>query len=83
MPPPIAGLDPYTALYADAKKWLQEAWVDIMAPQLYWMIDPPAQSYPTLLDWWVNPTINTQGERVCHIYIFLSEMVHDRYDTIV
>jgi hypothetical protein len=23
-----------------------------MAPQLYWAIDPPAQSFPVLLQWW-------------------------------
>ena len=57
MPPPIAGLDPYEAQYADSKYWLQQGWVDYFSPQLYWAIDPPAQSYPVLLDWWLanNP----------------------------
>jgi len=54
MPPPITGLDPYTNMYADSKKWLQSGWLDFFAPQLYWAIAPPAQSYPTLLDWWLN-----------------------------
>jgi uncharacterized lipoprotein YddW (UPF0748 family) len=54
MPSPIAGLDPYSQLYADSKLWLQSGWVDFFAPQLYWAIDPPAQSYPVLLDWWLN-----------------------------
>lgn len=56
-PPQIKGLDAYNVLYADAKKWLEEAWVDYLAPQLYWKIDQIAQSYPVLLNWWtgINP----------------------------
>lgn len=54
MPPPIAGLDPYSEQYADTKLWLQNGWVDFLAPQLYWKISAPAQSYPTLLDWWLD-----------------------------
>jgi hypothetical protein len=37
--------------------------VDALQPQLYWRIAPPAQSYPLLLDWWVQQ--NTKGR---HIY---------------
>jgi uncharacterized lipoprotein YddW (UPF0748 family) len=62
-PAQIKGLDQYNALYADPKKWLEEGWVDYIAPQLYWRIDPPAQSYPVLLQWW---TENNPERR--HIY---------------
>jgi uncharacterized lipoprotein YddW (UPF0748 family) len=62
-PPQIKGLDQYNQLYADPKKWLEEGWVDYIAPQLYWRIDPPAQSYPVLLQWW---TENNPKRR--HIY---------------
>ncbi len=62
-PPQIQGLDTYDVLYADAKKWIQEGWVDYLAPQLYWKIDQTAQSYPALLNWWTD--INTQKR---HIY---------------
>lgn len=37
---------------------MQQGWVDMLQPQLYWQIDPPAQSYPVLLNWWVHPTQN-------------------------
>jgi hypothetical protein len=47
------GLDAYATIYADARKWLQEGWVDYMAPQLYWAIAAPQQSFPALLDWWI------------------------------
>ena len=51
-PESIQGFDAYDKLYADAKKWLQEGWVDYLTPQLYWTIDSPGQSYPKLLNWW-------------------------------
>ncbi len=53
-PPQIEGFDAYAELYADARKWLAEGWVDYFTPQLYWRIDPPAQSYPALLRWWIE-----------------------------
>ncbi len=53
VPPTIeAQLDAYGQLYADARKWLAEGWVDYLAPQLYWGIEPARQSFPVLLDWW-------------------------------
>lgn len=51
-PRTIRGLDQYEALYADAKLWLNEGWVDYYTPQLYWPTDRLAQSYPLLLGWW-------------------------------
>jgi uncharacterized lipoprotein YddW (UPF0748 family) len=56
-PPTIQGFDPYEQIYADARKWLVEGWVDYFAPQLYWPIQPPAQSYATLLAWWVQENV--------------------------
>ncbi|MEW6304317.1 MAG: family 10 glycosylhydrolase [Verrucomicrobiota bacterium] len=61
-PPQIKGLDAYDALYADSRKWLVEGWLDYSAPQLYWAIDPPAQSYPVLLKWWAEQ--NPKGRHV-------------------
>jgi uncharacterized lipoprotein YddW (UPF0748 family) len=48
----IQGLDQYAVLFADAKKWLEEGWVDYFTPQLYWPIARTAQSFPRLLAWW-------------------------------
>jgi uncharacterized lipoprotein YddW (UPF0748 family) len=56
-PPTIQGFDPYEQIYADARKWLVEGWVDYFAPQLYWPIQPAAQSYPTLLAWWAQENV--------------------------
>lgn len=56
-PPGITGLDAYATIYADSRKWLQQGWLDYLAPQLYWSISAAGQSYPALLDWWIaqNP----------------------------
>ena len=52
-PSQIQGLDAYEELYADARKWLVNGWVDYFAPQLYWRIESP-QSFPVLLKWWAE-----------------------------
>lgn len=55
-PEGIQGLDQYATLYADARKWLREGWVDYFTPQLYWRIEG-AQSYPKLLAWWKEENV--------------------------
>ena len=57
-PAGVDGLDSYTELYADSKKWWNNGWVDYLAPQLYWPIGAKAQSFPVLLKWWAEQ--NTQ-----------------------
>jgi uncharacterized lipoprotein YddW (UPF0748 family) len=56
-PPGVNGLDAFAAIYADSRKWLRSGWVDYLAPQLYWAISAPQQSYPALLDWWLGENI--------------------------
>jgi uncharacterized lipoprotein YddW (UPF0748 family) len=56
-PAGVQGLDAYATIYADSRKWLQQGWVDYLAPQLYWAISAPQQSFPALLDWWVGQNI--------------------------
>ena len=51
-PPSIKGFDQYEKLYADAKLWLNEGWIDYWTPQLYWPINKIPQSFPVLLGWW-------------------------------
>jgi uncharacterized lipoprotein YddW (UPF0748 family) len=58
-PSTVTGLDAFATIYADSRKWLQSGWVDYLAPQLYWAIASPGQSYPALLDWWMSQ--NTLG----------------------
>ena len=40
------GFDQYGTLYADARKWLHEGWVDYFTPQLYWPIDSRGAELP-------------------------------------
>jgi len=47
-----AGIDSYEHLAGDSRKWLKNGWVDYLAPQLYWRIQPEKQSFPKLLEWW-------------------------------
>jgi len=53
-PESIRGFDQYDQLYADARLWLREGWVDYWTPQLYWPIGQIPQSYPVLLGWWAE-----------------------------
>lgn len=53
-PEGIQGFDQYDKLYADARLWLREGWVDYFSPQLYWPIDQKPQSFTTLLRWWAS-----------------------------
>lgn len=60
---PTSGLEHYTTLYADTRKWLQEGWVDYIAPQVYWYIGQPGANYAAIVPWWNN---QASGR---HIYI--------------
>lgn len=61
-PPGVNGLDAYASIYADSRKWLMQGWLDYLAPQLYWSIAAPQQSFPALLDWWIGQS--TSGRHV-------------------
>ncbi|MCE2952753.1 MAG: glycoside hydrolase family 10 protein [Gemmatimonas sp.] len=56
-PASVRGFDAYQKLYADARKWLREGWVDYFTPQLYWPTTKVGQAYPVLLDWWATENI--------------------------
>ncbi|GAA4451580.1 glycoside hydrolase family 10 protein [Nibrella saemangeumensis] len=57
------GLQSYSTLYADSRKWIQQGWIDYIAPQLYWHIGHAPADYSVILPWWAN---NTFGR---HLYI--------------
>jgi uncharacterized lipoprotein YddW (UPF0748 family) len=56
-PASVRGLDAFSELFADSRKWLLNGWADYYAPQLYWRTYAPQQDYATLLAWWAaqNP----------------------------
>lgn len=75
-PESIRGLDQHEVLYADARKWLQEGWMDYMAPQLYWRIQQVEQSYPVLLGWWTR-----QNRHERHLWPgIISSRIRDQRD---
>ena len=58
-----AGQTNYDDLYADILLWLEEGWVDYVAPQLYWEIGHKLADYQELINWW------SQHSYGRHIYI--------------
>jgi uncharacterized lipoprotein YddW (UPF0748 family) len=54
--------DQFGQIYADARKWWREGWMDYFAPQLYWPIAQTPQSYPVLLRWWAEE--NARGRHL-------------------
>jgi uncharacterized lipoprotein YddW (UPF0748 family) len=55
-PDGIKGMDAYSQIFADSRKWLREGWVDYLAPQLYWKMKGP-QSFETLHRWWQDENV--------------------------
>ena len=51
-PSDIQGSSQYDELFADAKLWLNQGWIDYFSPQLYWPINSPKQNFNSLLNWW-------------------------------
>ena len=56
-PESVRGLDAYTELYADSRKWVREGWLDYNTPQLYWPVDRPQQGYVALMRWWAQQNV--------------------------
>ena len=52
MPAGIVGLDAYADIYCDAVHWMDEDWVDYVAPQLYWPTTQTPQAFEPLATWW-------------------------------
>jgi uncharacterized lipoprotein YddW (UPF0748 family) len=46
----------YDELHADILKWLENCWIDYVAPQLYWEIGLSIADYAVLATWWSEYT---------------------------
>lgn len=46
------GLASYDTLYADVITWMENSWIDYVAPQIYWHIGHDKADYETLVEWW-------------------------------
>jgi len=63
-PKSVMGLDAFSEIYADARKWLNNGWLDYVVPQLYWRHDAPQQNYTDLLTWWIEQNYFNR-----HVYV--------------
>ncbi len=57
----------YSSMFADSRKWIQQGWVDYLAPQVYWFIGQAGSDYKLLVPWWNDNAY----ER--HMYIGLAD----------
>ena len=53
-PSGVTGLDSFGEIYADSRRWLQQGWVDYLAPQLYWQVDGAQDRFRALDSWWLT-----------------------------
>ena len=56
----------YDTLYADTRLWVQNDWLDYIAPQLYWELGYTPAPYENLLKFWVDVA---RGNPRVHLYI--------------
>lgn len=60
------GLEHYSQLYADTKKWIEQGWIDYLEPQVYWSHRQPGARFGDIVPWWNSVGANR------HIYIGLA-----------
>ena len=60
-----AGVQTYTDLYADTRRWVLEEWIDYICPQVYWAESLAVADYNVIVDWWNNVVAG----RNVHLYI--------------
>ncbi len=55
-----SGRESYYAVFADCRTWIQNEWIDYIAPQIYWQIGHSKADYETLVKWWSNEVSGTK-----------------------
>jgi uncharacterized lipoprotein YddW (UPF0748 family) len=56
--------DAWEQIYADARKWFAEGWLDYFVPQLYRPMADTLMNYGVMLGWWAE-----QNQRGRHLYV--------------
>ncbi|GAA4391188.1 family 10 glycosylhydrolase [Hymenobacter koreensis] len=56
----------YSDIFADSRKWLQQGWVDYLAPQVYFSIGQTAANYSLIVPWWSQQVLPTMPR---HVYV--------------
>lgn len=59
------GFEAFSGNFADSRKWIQEGWVDYIAPQVYWSMGNSSANYTHLVNWWSENVAETDQ----HLYI--------------
>ncbi|NKX53541.1 glycoside hydrolase family 10 protein [Arthrobacter mobilis] len=54
-----SGFQAYDGIYADARHWVKQNWIDYVVPQLYWHQGFAAADYNVLVDWWAAQVAGT------------------------
>lgn len=54
-----SGLESYSALYCDTRRWVRDGWVDYILPQLYWYQGYKPADYNVLVAWWAKQVAGT------------------------
>ncbi|TDB60830.1 glycoside hydrolase family 10 protein [Arundinibacter roseus] len=57
------GLSSYDHLFADTRKWVEEGWIDYVAPQVYFSSGFKKVPFQNLVDWWAENRFDR------HLYI--------------
>ncbi|MDR1876724.1 MAG: family 10 glycosylhydrolase [Flavobacteriaceae bacterium] len=68
-------LQNYDDLYADVMNWMENGWIDYIAPQLYWHRGHSSADYTTLVQWWDNAAKETETK----LYIGLAAYMVDEW----
>jgi len=62
--PEACCFDAYQQIYADARKWFAEGWVDYFVPQLYRPMADTLMNYGVMLGWWAEQNASDR-----HLYV--------------
>ncbi|SDS71792.1 Uncharacterized lipoprotein YddW, UPF0748 family [Paenibacillaceae bacterium GAS479] len=54
-----AGVTTYDSMYADVRLWVQQGWIDYVAPQIYWSFAHPTVPYDKVAEWWLKTVKGT------------------------
>lgn len=54
------GNQSYYSVFADARSWIKNGWIDYISPQIYWETGNKAADYETLVKWWSNEVKGTK-----------------------
>ena len=53
------GMESYSSIFADTRRWVREGWVDYIAPQVYWQFGHPSADYAAVVPWWSQTVAGT------------------------